>query len=101
MDRGDAVVASGLTKSYGARDVLRGVDLSVPAGSVSAILGPNGTGKTTIVKMLATLTRPDAGTARVAGYDIVRQRRLVRGRIGLVGQYPAVDEKLTGRANLV
>lgn len=95
-----AVVASDLTKRYGTHDVLRGVDLLVPMGSVSAILGPNGAGKTTTVRILATLARPDTGSALVAGYDVVRQRRLVRRRIGLVGQYPAVDEELTGRANL-
>lgn len=100
MGKDVAVMASGLVKRYGKREVLHGVDLTVPRGSVTAILGPNGSGKTTTVRILATLTTPDAGRALVAGYDVVRQRQAVRRQIGLVGQYPAVDEKLTGRANL-
>ncbi|MFF5173419.1 ATP-binding cassette domain-containing protein [Micromonospora sp. NPDC000089] len=94
------VVAEGLHKSFGDTHALRGLDLSVPRGSVCGVLGPNGAGKTTAVRILATLSDPDAGQARVAGYDVVRQAGKVRERIGLAGQYAAVDEKLTGRGNL-
>jgi ABC-2 type transport system ATP-binding protein len=79
---------------------LRGVDLSVPRGGVCALLGPNGAGKTTVVRVLATLIRPDAGTARVAGRDVLREPGLVRAAIGLAGQHAAVDDDLTGRENL-
>jgi len=95
-----AIQAIGLTKSYGGVRVLDGVDLAVPAGSVFALLGPNGAGKTTMVRMLATLLRPSAGTARVAGFDIVRDRHRVRRSISLTGQDVAVDELQTGRENL-
>ncbi|MFC4119924.1 ATP-binding cassette domain-containing protein [Nonomuraea zeae] len=94
------VVAEGLHKSFGGTHALRGLDLSVPRGTVCGVLGPNGAGKTTAVRILATLSDPDAGHARVAGYDVVRQAGKVRERIGLAGQYAAVDEKLTGRGNL-
>ncbi|WP_030452514.1 daunorubicin resistance protein DrrA family ABC transporter ATP-binding protein [Herbidospora cretacea] len=94
------VVAEGLRTSFGDVPALRGLDLSVREGTVCAVLGPNGAGKTTAVRILATLLVPDAGHARVAGYDVVRQAGEVRARIGLAGQYAAVDEKLTGRANL-
>jgi ABC-2 type transport system ATP-binding protein len=77
------------------------VDLSVPAGTICALLGPNGAGKTTVVRILATLLRPDAGRAFVAGYDVNGEAEHVRFRIGLAGQYAAVDELMTGRANLV
>jgi ABC-2 type transport system ATP-binding protein len=96
-----AIEAEGLRKSYRNHQALRGIDLTVPAGAVLGVLGPNGAGKTTTVRILATLVRPDAGRAVVAGCDVVRQPRLVRGRIGLAGQYAAVDEQLTGRENLV
>ncbi|WP_427889907.1 ATP-binding cassette domain-containing protein [Kribbella sp. GL6] len=92
--------ASGLRKSYGATDVLTGVDLSVAEGSVLALLGPNGAGKTTTVRILSTLTRPDSGTATIAGYDVLREPAKVRGVISLTGQYAAVDENQTGRENL-
>jgi ABC-2 type transport system ATP-binding protein len=95
-----AVEATGLTKSYGAVPVLAGVDLAVRPGSVFSLLGPNGAGKTTMVRILATLVRADGGQARVAGYHIGRDRRQVRRRISLTGQYAAVDELLTGAENL-
>ncbi|NJP93126.1 ATP-binding cassette domain-containing protein [Nonomuraea sp. FMUSA5-5] len=94
------VVAEGLHKSFGDTHALRGLDLSVPAGTVCGVLGPNGAGKTTAVRILATLSDPDAGHARIAGHDVVREAAQVRERIGLAGQYAAVDEKLTGRGNL-
>ncbi|HEY1914209.1 MAG TPA: ATP-binding cassette domain-containing protein [Streptosporangiaceae bacterium] len=95
-----AVEATGLKKSYGTTRVLAGVDLRVPRGSVFALLGPNGAGKTTMVRILATLLRADAGEARVAGFDVVRQRRQVRTSISLTGQFAAVDELQTGAENL-
>ena len=95
-----AIVAEGLVKRFGAVDALDGVDLQVPAGAVLGLLGPNGAGKTTVVRILTTLLRPDAGRARVAGCDVVRQPAAVRRRIGLSGQYAAVDPYLTGRENL-
>ncbi|MEV6159278.1 ATP-binding cassette domain-containing protein [Nonomuraea sp. NPDC052129] len=94
------VVAEGLHKSFGDTHALRGLDLSVPKGTVCGVLGPNGAGKTTAVRILATLSDPDAGHARIAGYDVVREAGKVREKIGLAGQYAAVDEKLTGRGNL-
>ncbi|MBB4932427.1 ABC-2 type transport system ATP-binding protein [Lipingzhangella halophila] len=94
------VLAEGLRKSFGDIHALRGLDLSVPRGTVCGVLGPNGAGKTTAVRILATLSDPDAGHARIAGYDVVREAGKVRTRIGLAGQYAAVDEKLTGRGNL-
>jgi ABC-2 type transport system ATP-binding protein len=95
-----AVEAAGLEKSYGAVKVLAGVDLRVERGSVFALLGPNGAGKTTTVRILATLTRADAGRARVAGFDVVGERRRVRRSISLTGQDAAVDELQTGQENL-
>jgi ABC-2 type transport system ATP-binding protein len=95
-----AVEAIGLEKSYGAVRVLSGLDLRVPRGTVFALLGPNGAGKTTTVRILSTLTRADAGHVRVAGLDVVRDRRQVRRRISLTGQYAAVDELQTGEENL-
>jgi ABC-2 type transport system ATP-binding protein len=94
------IEAIGLTKSFGAIRALDSFDLTVTEGTICALLGPNGAGKTTAIRILATLTRPDAGTATVAGYDISRQPELVRGCIGLAGQHAAVDEDLTGRENL-
>ncbi|PWI09563.1 ABC transporter [Streptomyces sp. NWU339] len=95
-----AIEATGLVKSYGDLQVLRGVDLTVPRGAVHALLGPNGAGKTTAVRILATLTTADAGTARVAGHDIRTARSLVRRAISLTGQFAAVDEMQTGAENL-
>lgn len=95
-----AVEATGLEKSYGTVKVLTGVDLRVTRGSVFALLGPNGAGKTTIVRILSTLLRADAGRARVAGFDVVGDRRQVRRSISLTGQYAALDELQTGQENL-
>ena len=97
---GAAVTATGLVKSYGKVQALRGVDIEVPPGTVLGLLGPNGAGKTTIVRILTTLLRPDAGTARVAGFDVVEDAAELREQIGLAGQYVAVDENLTGLENL-
>ena len=95
-----AIVAAGLTKRYGATHALRDLDLAVAEGTILGVLGPNGAGKTTTVRILATLLRPDAGRATVAGFDVVRRPEEVRARIGLTGQYAALDEYLTGRENL-
>jgi ABC-2 type transport system ATP-binding protein len=96
----DAVRARALVKHYGEIKALDGVDLTVPTGSVLGLLGPNGAGKTTAVRILATLITPDSGTAEVAGIDVLKNPREVRRRIGLSGQYAAVDEYLTGFENL-
>ncbi|GAB3164176.1 ATP-binding cassette domain-containing protein [Amycolatopsis sp. NPDC004378] len=96
-----AIETEGLTKRYGSHQALRGVDLHVPAGTVLGVLGRNGAGKTTTVRILSTLLVPDSGRAFVAGLDVVRQQAEVRTRIGLTGQYAAVDDRLTGRENLV
>ncbi|MFD4340127.1 ATP-binding cassette domain-containing protein [Streptomyces anulatus] len=98
-----AIQAEGLRKRYGGKEIknaLNGVDLIVPAGTVFGLLGPNGAGKTTTVRILATLLTADEGEATVAGFDVRRQSKEVRRRIGLTGQYAAVDERLTGRENL-
>jgi ABC-2 type transport system ATP-binding protein len=95
-----AIEASDLIKSYGSMRVLDGVELRAACGSVLALLGPNGAGKTTTVRILATLTEADRGQARVAGFDVRRERREVRRRISLTGQYAALDEALTGTENL-
>ena len=95
-----AIEASGLAKSYGGVRVLGGVGLRVTRGSVFALLGPNGAGKTTTVRILATLVRADAGQARVAGFDVGRDRREVRRRISLTGQFAALDATQTGEENL-
>lgn len=97
---GDAIVAEGLTRRFGRRHALRGIDLCVPRGSVLGLLGPNGAGKTTVVRVLTTLLRPDDGRAVVAGCDVRDEPEAVRARIGLSGQYAAVDERLTARENL-
>jgi ABC-2 type transport system ATP-binding protein len=95
-----AVETTRLRKSYGDVQALRGVDLLVETGSVFGLLGPNGAGKTTAVRILTTLLKPDEGSARVAGFDVVRDDAKVREHIGLAGQYAAVDENLTGFENL-
>ena len=96
----DVIEASGLVKRYGEVVALDGLDLRVSEGTVLGLLGPNGAGKTTAVRVLATLLKPDAGTAKVAGHDVRTKPNAVRRSIGLTGQYAAVDEYLTGRENL-
>jgi ABC-2 type transport system ATP-binding protein len=95
------IEARGLRKSYGDHVVLDGVDLSVATGTIFALLGSNGAGKTTIVRILTTLLKPDQGTARVNGFDVVSQPARVRESVSLTGQFAAVDEILTGRENLI
>ncbi len=101
MTTTEAIRVDGLTKSYGDQSVLKGVHLSVPSGAIVALLGSNGAGKTTVVRILATLLRPDGGTAVVNGYDVTTDPAHVRESISLTGQFAAVDEVLTGRENLV
>ncbi|MFI6779986.1 ATP-binding cassette domain-containing protein [Micromonospora sp. NPDC050276] len=98
---GLAIEAEGLTRSFGNTRALAGIDLRVPAGTVYGLLGPNGAGKTTAVRVLATLLRPDGGSARVFGHDVVTEADKVRSRVSLTGQYASVDEDLTGTENLV
>ena len=94
------IQARGLEKHFGETHALRGIDLEVPEGRILAVLGPNGAGKTTAVRILATLTHADGGEATVAGFDVRKQPAEVRARIGLTGQFAALDELLTGRENL-
>jgi ABC-2 type transport system ATP-binding protein len=101
MGESPAIAAEGLVKTFGKTRALDGFDLEIPAGTVYGLLGPNGAGKTTAVRVLATLLRPDGGRARVLGSDVVADAASVRRSIGLTGQYAALDEYLTGRANLV
>jgi ABC-2 type transport system ATP-binding protein len=96
-----AIEASGLVKTFGEVRAVDGVDLAVRTGSVYGVLGPNGAGKTTTIRMLATLLRPDEGSARVLGHDIVSEADAVRGLVSLTGQLASVDEDLTGRENLI
>jgi ABC-2 type transport system ATP-binding protein len=96
----DAIVVEGLKKSYGSVQALCGVDFAARTGTVLGLLGPNGAGKTTAVRILATLLKPDGGSARVAGLDVVHDAAALRAKIGLAGQYAAVDENLTGFENL-
>ena len=100
MPADSAVETAGLHKRYGDVHALRGIDLRVATGSVFGLLGPNGAGKTTAVRILTTLLLPDEGSAHVVGFDVVRDAAKVRARIGLAGQYAAVDENLTGFENL-
>ena len=99
-EREHAISVRGLVKSYGSVRALAGVDFDVARGTVLGLLGPNGAGKTTVVRVLTTLLKPDAGTATVAGLDVVRDAAKLRHQIGLAGQYAAVDENLTGLENL-
>jgi daunorubicin resistance ABC transporter ATP-binding subunit len=101
MDQSTTVRAVGVAKSFGAVEALRGVDLVVPAGSITALLGPNGAGKTTLVRIIATLTRPDRGQVTVLGFDVASAPAQVRARIGLTGQYVGLDDALSGQDNLV
>ncbi len=96
-----AIEIAGLTKSYGDHVVLTSVDLSIPAGTICALLGSNGAGKTTAIRILSTLLKADGGTASVNGYDVATHPEQVRESISLTGQFAAVDEILTGRENLV
>jgi daunorubicin/doxorubicin transport system ATP-binding protein len=96
-----AIETVGLRRSFGSTRALDGLDLRVPAGGVYSVLGPNGAGKTTAIRILATLLRPDAGSARVFGHDVVAEADAVRGRISLTGQFSSVDPDLTGIENLV
>ncbi|MEU5287702.1 ATP-binding cassette domain-containing protein [Streptomyces sp. CA-278952] len=96
-----AIETTGLVKVFGDNRAVDGIDLAVPTGTVYGVLGPNGAGKTTAVRMLATLLRPDGGTARVFGKDVVKDADAVRSRVSLTGQYASVDEDLTGAENLV
>jgi daunorubicin resistance ABC transporter ATP-binding subunit len=101
MGQTPAIQADGLIKNYGKTKALTGFDLAVPAGTVYGLLGPNGAGKTTAVRVFATLLRPDGGRAQVLGHDVATEADEVRRQIGLTGQYAALDEYLTGRANLI
>src|SRR6185295_18085621 len=96
-----AIQVHGLQKSYKQVQVLKGVDFDVARGSIFALLGSNGAGKTTVVRILSTLLKPDGGTARVDGCDVLAQPARVRESISLTGQFAAVDEILTGRENLI
>src|SRR5690242_12487721 len=101
MSEAPAILAEGLVKTYGTTTALAGLDLAVPAGTVYGLLGPNGAGKTTAVLVFATLLRPNRGRAQVLGHDVLTEADQVRRKIGLTGQYAALDEYLTGRANLI
>ena len=97
---GTMIEAVGLHKSFGETHALRGLDFSVAEGTILCVLGPNGAGKTTAVRILTTLTRPDAGSATVAGIDVLKDPSAVRRKVGVAGQYASLDELLTGRENL-
>lgn len=99
-DRLSAITVTGLTKTFGDRRVLTGIDLDITAGTVFSLLGPNGAGKTTVVRILTTLIAADQGAIRVAGHDVTREPDRVRAAIGVTGQYSAVDKVLTGAENL-
>jgi ABC-2 type transport system ATP-binding protein len=95
-----AIGVHGLRKHFGEVEALTGAEFEVPQGTVFGLLGPNGAGKTTVIRVLSTILRPDDGHAEVLGYDVVREPEAVRRRVGLAGQYAAVDQNLTGRENL-
>ena len=97
----NAIETEGLVKVFGETRAVDGIDLAVPAGTVYGVLGPNGAGKTTTIRMLATLLRPDGGSAKVLGHDVVTEADAVRGCVSLTGQFASVDEELSGRENLV
>ncbi len=97
----NAIETRGLVKSFGKTQALNGIELQIRKGTVYGLLGPNGAGKTTTIRVLATLLRPDSGTATVLGHDVVRDARTVRQKVSLTGQYASVDEDLTGHENLV
>lgn len=102
QNNGDwAVEARGLVKNFGENRAVNGVNLNVRAGTIYGLLGPNGAGKTTTIRMLATLLRPDAGSARIFGHDVVKESQIVRQLIGVTGQYASVDESLSATENLV
>ena len=96
-----AVEAKGLIKTFGDHRAVDGVDLVVPTGSIYGVLGPNGAGKTTTIRMLATLLRADSGSAKIFGYDVVKDSQIVRQLIGVTGQYASVDESLSATENLI
>ena len=96
-----SIEVEGVYNSFGKVEALSGIDIQVESGIVFALLGPNGSGKTTLIRILTTLLRPDSGTARVGGFNVVDEAAQVRPMIGLAGQYPAVDENLSGKENLV
>lgn len=96
-----AVEAHGLVKTFGDNRAVDGVSLSIPRGSICGVLGPNGAGKTTTINMLATLSKPDAGSAKIFGYDVLRETQMVRQLIGLTGQFASIDEDLTALENLM
>ena len=96
-----AVEAYGLVKTFGDNRAVDGVDLSVRTGTIYGVLGPNGAGKTTTIRMLATLLRPDAGSARIFGHDVQAESQIVRQLIGVTGQYASVDESLSATENLI
>jgi ABC-2 type transport system ATP-binding protein len=98
---GPAIEATGLVKSFKDNKAVDGVDLRVEAGTIYGLLGPNGAGKTTTINILATLMKPDAGEAKIFGYDVFKQPQIVRSLIGVTGQYASVDENLTATENLV
>jgi ABC-2 type transport system ATP-binding protein len=98
---GPAIEAHGLVKIYGGTRALDGIDLTVQRGQVFGFLGPNGAGKTTTIRILATLTRPDGGTARVLGFDVASGRNAIRARAAVTGQFASLDDDLTGHENLV
>jgi ABC-2 type transport system ATP-binding protein len=101
VDMNPAIEADGLVKLFGAHRAVDGVSLTVPTGSVYGVLGPNGAGKTTTVRMLATLLRPDGGSARIFGHDVTRESTAVRSLVGVTGQYASVDEDLSATENLI